>query len=633
MAESEDFWNRKRKSPFRWITVLVHLSLIGAGILLAVLYSPPDQPFHFFGLFVFSGGFVVVTTVHELGHTLVAWALGFRFVALNIGPLTVAKDQWGHRHVRIEWSRLLGTNGYAAAVPLSEEHLRSNAMLMVFAGPFASLNAGLLCWLLYLKVPGSAWEAYWGVLGTLAVLFTADFGANLVPIGYSDGSMLLHLLLWTKHGQDLYARHLAAKTHDEAAQRLMNQDFAGEVQLRRKALDQILARGGAPSVQLGHSYQALAYAQMNHSQRREAEANLRKSLEVLDRCRNASPIHEANSWKGLEGIHRMRQSVDEARHAATSALLAFEKVRAGDLDRVSGASVASAIAQLHADSGRYQLGLREIQLALALIPEGSKYLVQKADLWRIKMRCEAGNGNAQQAREAALEAAWLLRSPEIPEVERNRAASALGALALTIWLTGAGDTSAELLQESIQKLEDKGPSSRTAGLRIALASVLRHEGKLAGAEATLPPESDVEPERRRVLLQERAEVFAETGRVAQAVADAREALNLAGREGEDNAIEVACAQAKLAEFLLTAGNTAEAGDLARRACDELMPRRHPDAAAALITLALIRAGESSDVLAGQAMALVRDAPFMESGTKTRALARLNLRLQHIITAR
>ena len=523
----------------------------------------------------------------------------------------------------------MGANGYAAAVPLSEEHLRSNAMLMVFAGPFASLNAGLLCWLLYLNLSSLSWEAYWGVPGILAVLFAADFGANLVPIGYSDGTMLLHLLLWTEHGQDLYARHLAAKTHDEATRRLMDQDFAGEVQLRRKALDQILARGGAPSEQLGHCYQALAYAQMNHSQRREAAANLRTSLEVLGRCRNASPIHEANSWRGLESIYRMRQDVEEARQAATSALLAFEKVRAGNLDRVSGASVASAIAQLHADSGHYELGLQEVQLALALIPEGPKYLVQKADLLRIKMRCEAECGNAVQARAAALEAASLLRSPEIPEVERNHAASALGSLASTVWLAGTGDFYAELLQESIRKLEEKGPSSRAAGLRIAFASVLRQEGRLAEAEAALPLESDMEPERRRVLLYERAEVFTETRRVAQAVADAREALNLAEREGEDNAIEVASAQAKLAEFLLTAGKADEAEDFARRAGDELIPRRHSDAAGALVTLALIRNDESSEVLAEQAMALVRDAPFMESGIKAHALARLDLRLSSL----
>jgi hypothetical protein len=72
----------------------------------------------------------------------------------------------------------------------------------------------------------------------LAILFIADFVGNLIPIGYCDGTLLLHLLLWTKPGHDLYAIQLASKTHDDAAQRLVAQDFAGEVQLRQKALDQ-----------------------------------------------------------------------------------------------------------------------------------------------------------------------------------------------------------------------------------------------------------------------------------------------------------------------------------------------------------------------------------------------------------
>ena len=370
-----------------------------------------------------------------------AWALGFRFVALNIGPLTVVKDQWGHRHVRIQWSRLTGAEGYAAAVPISEEHIRSNALLMIFAGPFASLNAALLCWLVYLNLPGSSWEEYWVVPGILAVLFAADFAVNLIPIGYSDGSMLLHLLLWTKHGQDLYARQLASKTHNDASQRLVEQDFGAEVQLRRKALDQMLARGDAPSLLLGHSYQALAYAQLNHSQRHDAEANFQKSIEVFNRCREIDPIYEANSWSGLEKVYRMRESVDEAHRAANGAVAAFEKVRAGSLDRASAVGVASAIAGLHADWRRYELGLQEVQLALALVPDGPKYVVQKADLLRAKMRCEAGLGNRSEAKALTSEAANLLRSPEIPKEERNRAASAIGTLAATAWLAGAGDAS------------------------------------------------------------------------------------------------------------------------------------------------------------------------------------------------
>ena len=147
---------------------------------------------------------------------------------------------------------------------------------------------------------------------------------------------------------------------------------------------------------------------------------------------------------------------------------------------------------------------------------------------------------------------------------------------------------------------------------------------MTDAEAALPPESDIEPERRDTLLHERAALFAETGRVAQAVADAREALKLVEQQGEDNAIEIASARAHLAEFLFADGKLDEAEDLARCACDELVSRRHTDAAGALVTLALIRNDES---FSEEAMALVREAPLMELGTKTWALKCLERRLK------
>jgi len=162
----------------------------------------------------------------------------------------------------------------------------------------------------------------------------------------------------------------------------------------------------------------------------------------------------------LEKIYRIRESVEQAHRAANLAVAAFEKVRTGNLVLASAADVASAIAALHADWRRYELGLQEVQLALALVPDGPKYVVQKANLLRVKMRCKAGLGNLPEAKALTSETANLLRSPEIPREERNRAGSAIGTLAATAWLAGAGDASAELLRESIQKIEKQGSSPR-----------------------------------------------------------------------------------------------------------------------------------------------------------------------------
>jgi hypothetical protein len=57
------------------------------------------------GVYLFTIGLIVVTTIHELGHASV-WALGFKFHTINIGPLTIVRDHYGHRHVHFDWDLL-----------------------------------------------------------------------------------------------------------------------------------------------------------------------------------------------------------------------------------------------------------------------------------------------------------------------------------------------------------------------------------------------------------------------------------------------------------------------------------------------------------------------------------------------
>ena len=105
-------------------------------------------------------------------------------------------------------------------------------------------------------------------------------------------------------------------------------------------------------------------------------------------------------------------------------------------------------------------GCAKSSTALALLPDSPKHLLQRADLVRLEVGCEAGLGNFELAKAAAHRGAAILRSPSVPESERTRAASELGSLGATVWMAGAGDAWAELLNESIAKLEEKGPSSR-----------------------------------------------------------------------------------------------------------------------------------------------------------------------------
>jgi hypothetical protein len=65
MAEADQFWDQKRKSPYRWIASIIQLALIYGAFLLFI----QARDFRGIGeLYLISSGLVVVTTIHELGH-------------------------------------------------------------------------------------------------------------------------------------------------------------------------------------------------------------------------------------------------------------------------------------------------------------------------------------------------------------------------------------------------------------------------------------------------------------------------------------------------------------------------------------------------------------------------------------
>jgi Zn-dependent protease len=144
-------------------------------------------------------------TVHELGHTLAAWAVGFRVRSICIGPLVM----WNHpdkgRLFEWQWRRLFVQSGYVGCIPRSEDRVRWNMIFIVLCGPLISLIAGLGFFSMLLAAPGSPWEQYWEVLGTLALIFVVDSLVNLVPAGELDGARLLQLVTRSEKGKSYLA--------------------------------------------------------------------------------------------------------------------------------------------------------------------------------------------------------------------------------------------------------------------------------------------------------------------------------------------------------------------------------------------------------------------------------------------
>ena len=128
---------------------------------------------------------LAAVVVHETGHILGGLCAGFRFNALRIGPLII------HRGFRISIERGSGAwlGGASYMIPVASERLAARAMLLVCAGPAASILSG--CFLLVLPSKGlAAWSfGLASVAGGLADLVPFRVGSMV-----SDGARIWMLL-------------------------------------------------------------------------------------------------------------------------------------------------------------------------------------------------------------------------------------------------------------------------------------------------------------------------------------------------------------------------------------------------------------------------------------------------------
>jgi Zn-dependent protease len=189
-------------------------------------------------LLIWFCGSLADITVHELGHTLAAWAVGFRIRSICIGPLLI----WNHpekgRRLQWQWKRLFVQNGYVGCIPNFEDGVRWNMIFIVLCGPLISIVAGLGCFSMMLAAPGSSWEQYWEVLGTLALIFVVDSLVNLIPAGELDGARLLHLIAWSEKGKSYVAALRSGKLpKDATAKRGTEQSYEASLAAFSEAIN------------------------------------------------------------------------------------------------------------------------------------------------------------------------------------------------------------------------------------------------------------------------------------------------------------------------------------------------------------------------------------------------------------
>jgi hypothetical protein len=121
------------------------LAVLGAGFAACLLLDffdrdPSDQPLTWV-IFVWLLTFLVLgfvtTAVHEAGHLVASWLVGFQFHAVRVGPIHISQQQG---NIRLEWIKGAPlSEGFVWTQPHDDRHLRLRQAVVVAGGPAANL--------------------------------------------------------------------------------------------------------------------------------------------------------------------------------------------------------------------------------------------------------------------------------------------------------------------------------------------------------------------------------------------------------------------------------------------------------------------------------------------------------------
>ena len=561
---------------------------------------------------VWIAGELPLTALHELGHALLAKAVGFRLQAICIGPLTLWKNDLGRRQILWNWRALLGEGGYIRGIPVSAEHVRSNMILVVLAGPLSTLLVSLALVSATMAVRGTSWAGWWEVLAALALLFLVSSVHNLIPMGLNDGGMLFSLILWNKKGRQLVDDLTSGKLHEDSASLRREGDLEGELRMLQRALFEAEAGRAGPDTMFMRRLQ-LGFACLRSGEREQAEEQLTGCLKLAGKIKQPNPSYAANIWMGLHGVYRLTERREEATRAYESAIASFAEVLQLGPRVPELAAIRNALATLHVTEDHFEKGLEEIGRALPYFQHES---LKRAALLCHQAEAEFNLGFAARGLAAVAEAEGLIRAELGNETSGRLAIAHLAVLADAALENDDMDRAIELLREVVERYEAAGLPERAIGPRINLAGLLRRKGKPEEAAAILDGASEVPPRFRADFLLVR-------GRIHHLAEDIEEAERLAVAEHGGRKVLLATIWSDLAEQYQFRGRLEEARAKAEAALGVLRAAGHLDEVDALVTLALLGEPERFSL----ALETLATTPKLRWAQKARAFDALANRME------
>lgn len=577
--KSKDYWIIGRQSQLQGFV----LGILGIAALISLNgVSAYARHLHMTGWnlgWIFLPVFLLIdVTIHEFGHVTAAWALNNRLRMVNIGPFTF-RDFGRGPQFHFDWRRLFHARGFVSSVRAPGPHFRVRFIAEVAGGPAAAFLNGLVMACVFLLLPGTRLQALWWIPGFLSVIAFSDVVINLVPLGYSDGSMMFHLALMTRRGRVLLSRIHAERSREESEALHNRAEFDKAESLWNTTIEDAAkcGEGNALLVAFCHEYLARTKRAIGDWAGTEAESRACLSFEAECACEDSLAI---NAWAHLQRAAFARHRVLEVGLAYPPLLTALEEHRQKVGDRLETAVLSVMLGRAHIAAADFEKALEEAMRAIEIIPAGNDRMILAAEAWSIRAQAELALGRTQPSLESANQAAALLRSPQIPAERRTLAWHDLACLGADLFFQGDSQFAPQLIREAIPHLKNAGALDTCARHRIQLASISRELGDYREAWDCLPAEHGLSAVRLRDLLAERARLHLASGSPETAVADCERLLPL----WQSEPLEHAAVQALFAQACLASGNADAARSLASRAIDVLGPAGHVDAASARMTL-------------------------------------------------
>lgn len=134
---------------------------------------------------------ILATGVHELGHLIAGWAVGFRFLSIQVGPFLL-ESEYGILRPRISFDIM--ALGFAGMFPNDVRRLRTRSLVYIAGGPAANFLTVLSIALVSHLVQTEPTSTIATAVGQLAAVSLVLAMISLAPVQSNDGALIEMLL-------------------------------------------------------------------------------------------------------------------------------------------------------------------------------------------------------------------------------------------------------------------------------------------------------------------------------------------------------------------------------------------------------------------------------------------------------